>query len=356
MLRLPQAWPRVVPVASLLPVSNTRLEAHEYTKALTLVQFIRRGVGGVDLSSRHASDTLVLAVQACWGARFERLYMEDCAQLGEDAVVAAAGRCGEALGELRVSGTTSCTDRLLEALAASSTRLRSLAVARCPVTDRGVVALAGARGGLLLSLDLGYAAGVTDASAASLAAHCPSLERLRVCGTALTDEGLGAIVRGCPRLKLLSVRQCAGVAGGPAIGRLPAVPLPYLQVLDARECPRAGDALAEGLVARLASLRVLAMSSCAALTDAGVEAVVTGVPGLAELYLSGCRRLTARSVDAVEAGLPELAVLRMDRCSEELAGRLAGLSCAGGGGEGEGGGGATIRREVSAISLGDFGF
>ncbi|XP_057797749.1 F-box protein SKIP19-like [Salvia miltiorrhiza] len=61
---------------------------------------------------------------------------------------------------------------------------------------------------------------VCDMDARAIAENMPQLRHLQLFGNKMTNEGLQAILDGCPHLELLDLRQCFNIHFGGNIGRL----------------------------------------------------------------------------------------------------------------------------------------
>jgi len=102
-------------------------------------------------------------------------------------------------------------DASLEALASGCSGLEQLAASKAiRVTDRGVIAIARACPRLLV---LGISqCKITDAALKEVAQNCKALEQLDVKGCAeVTDDGLISVGSLCPMLQRLAVTWCKKV-------------------------------------------------------------------------------------------------------------------------------------------------
>lgn len=78
------------------------------------------------------------------------------------------------------------------------------------VGDVGIRKLAASRQGLR-ELNVDWCGRITDDAMTALAAHCPQLNRLYICGSEVTDYGLGVIIGGCNLLRFVDITFCENV-------------------------------------------------------------------------------------------------------------------------------------------------
>eukprot|EP00850_Spirogloea_muscicola_P003680 SM000015S01180 [mRNA] locus=s15:239146:240404:+ [translate_table: standard] len=185
------------------------------------------------------------------------------------------GTC-ERLRVLRIGISAEVTDSGCESLGCCSA-LEDVDLYRCAqVTDTGMAAIA--RGcPRLRQANLSYCARLTDAAFRALAG-CRALQNLEVRGLqGLTSEGLAALAEGCTRITEMDVKRCTGLgdAGLVAVARL---------------CP---------------SLRQVNLSY-SNVGNAGLAALAR-LPGINKLNLVQCKAMT---IDCIVASLLAAAALR----------------------------------------------
>ncbi|KAL4325426.1 hypothetical protein GQ457_11G017490 [Hibiscus cannabinus] len=140
------------------------------------------------------------------------------------------GRCSDVLnldhdlqksGRLKRLRLVSCRNISDEGLSAAVVKfplLEELEISYCPITERALETI-GSSCPLLNSLKFNvqgckrYFSGCDD-EALAIAETMPRLRHLQVFGNKLTDNGLRAILDGCPRLESLDLRKCYNVGLG----------------------------------------------------------------------------------------------------------------------------------------------
>ncbi|XP_032807066.2 uncharacterized protein LOC116940872 [Petromyzon marinus] len=193
--------------------------------------------------------------------------------------------------------------------------LRHLDMSGCSaLTDEGLLAVA-RHCPRLARLYVRRCAGVSDAGLRALARHCgASLRELSLCDCAdATDAGLGEVAAAAgPRLRYLSLAHCARVTDAALrhVGRH----CPGLRYLNARGCAGVSDRGLEALARGCPRLRSLDVGRCPLVTDAGLEALARGCPGVKRLGLRGCGAVSGRGLSAVALGCRGLRLLSVQEC------------------------------------------
>ena len=104
------------------------------------------------------------------------------------------------------------TDRVLLAACQHCSRLRSMCVQNAKLHNSTITSLATRFRDQLNHLDLTGCRGFDDLGIKALAAYCPELEMLKVAGTPLTDDGLIAVLKNCPKIRELEVDESAKIS------------------------------------------------------------------------------------------------------------------------------------------------
>ncbi|CAI9782175.1 unnamed protein product [Fraxinus pennsylvanica] len=118
------------------------------------------------------------------------------------------------------------TDDLLTYISQSSNQLRRLRIVFCyNITCEEAIEVIGRSCPLLKSFKLNNQGSLLpdvecDLEALAVAKNMPNLHHLQLFGNKMTNEGLQAILDGCPRLESLDLRQCFNVSLGGNLGRL----------------------------------------------------------------------------------------------------------------------------------------
>ncbi|CAM9343133.1 unnamed protein product [Lampetra fluviatilis] len=278
----------------------------------------------------------------------EALVLSGSAGLGDAGLLTVARRCPE-LRRLEASGCPRITNRGILEVVTRCPNLEHLDVSDCPeitcvsltpepscqacplhgrhlllrhldmsgcsaLTDEGLLAVA-RHCPRLARLYVRRCAGVSDAGLRALARHCgASLRELSLCDCAdATDAGLGEVAAAAgPRLRYLSLAHCARVTDAALrhVGRH----CPGLRYLNARGCAGVSDRGLEALARGCARLRSLDVGRCPLVTDAGLEALARGCPGVKRLGLRGCGAVSGRGLSAVALGCRGLRLLSVQEC------------------------------------------
>ena len=129
------------------------------------------------------------------------LYLSWCENITDEGLKAVA-KSYRNLTSLNLDMCISITDEVLKALAENCKNLTSLNLAMCfNITDEGLAALAKSCRNLT-SLNLNQTQ-ITDEGLTVLPYYLGNLTSLDLRGCYQTDKGLKAIVKGCPKLKIL---------------------------------------------------------------------------------------------------------------------------------------------------------
>nr|XP_032818828.1 F-box/LRR-repeat protein 7-like isoform X1 [Petromyzon marinus] len=278
----------------------------------------------------------------------ETLVLSGSPALGDAGLLTVARRCPE-LRRLEVSGCGEISNRGLLEVVTRCPNLEHLDVSDCPeITCVSLIPEAScqacplhSRHLLLRHLDMSGCSGLTDEGLLAVARHCPRLARLylRRC-PGVADGGLRALARHCTALRELSLCDCptatdAGLrdvaaALGPRLRylslahceRVTDVTLrclgrrcPGLRYLNARGCLGVTDRGLESLGRGCPRLRSLDVGRCPLVTDVGLEVLARGCPGLKRLGLKGCEGVSERGLRGVALCCPGLQLLSVQDCN-----------------------------------------
>ncbi|KJE89874.1 hypothetical protein CAOG_009404 [Capsaspora owczarzaki ATCC 30864] len=214
------------------------------------------------------------------------------------------------LRHLSLQCCISITDDMLSVLHGLA-NLKTLSLAQCTVTDRGVIPLLGAIGAHLEELYIDELAigPMTNETVANIATHAPELKQINLtrCGT-LSDLGVGQLVLHCPRLRVLSLNSLNNLT--PALfaciahdrelfdQAIEATRLHHAQ-LPVRRNPTTGVVIVDPLpeptafsAQALTDLQVLDVSWCRSMDDPSFAAIVRSCEQLSRIEIFGCNRLT----------------------------------------------------------------
>ncbi|GJN40074.1 hypothetical protein PR202_gb29241 [Eleusine coracana subsp. coracana] len=169
--------------------------------------------------------------------------------------------------------------------------LAELHLEKLQVSDRGVSALHG-----LEVLYLAKVPEVTDVGLAALAAKSARLRKLHVDGwkaNRIGDHGLAAVARKCASLQELVL---IGVNLTSASLKLIAANCPTLERLALCGSDTFGDAEMSCVAAKCAALRKLCIKACP-VSDTGIDKLAQGCPRLVKVKVKKCRGVTSECAE-----------------------------------------------------------
>ena len=213
--------------------------------------------------------------------------------------------------------------------------LSELVLKGSKVTDKGLEHVAAACGARLLALDLSQCVRLlSDAGVAALLRACPKLQALDLSHCRLTDVSIEAAAQHCPALtaldyswngsgvgdrsaravaahsrRLESLRLCGSRVTDAALLAL-ACACPRLHTLEVRGCHLLSEAGFVAVVSRLPRLAALRPSQWRHFSDASVDLLVRCCGQLTALDLSMCDRIDDAAVGRAARGLPQLRTLQ----------------------------------------------
>ncbi len=210
------------------------------------VQYIGGG-GGVKtrksaLSSSSGGKVVEIGIPG-----LEELGLQDCQKITDESLRHVSSGL-QTLKSINLSFCVSITDTGVKSLARLR-KLRHLNLRSCDnVSDLGMGFLCDEGRGeeeaerSLLTLDVSFCAGVTDAGVRLLAAGLPGLTGLSLTTCAVGDEGMRRVAQRMTRLARLSIGQCAAVtdAGLKALSEGASAQAQKLEELDLYGCPKVG--------------------------------------------------------------------------------------------------------------------
>ncbi|KAL6600473.1 hypothetical protein ACP70R_045273 [Stipagrostis hirtigluma subsp. patula] len=173
--------------------------------------------------------------------------------------------------------------------------LTELHLEKLQVSDRGVAALCG-----LEVLYLAKVPEVTDAGLAAVAARSPRLRKLHVDGwkaNRIGDRGLAAVAHKCASLQELVL---IGVNLTSASIELIAANCPTLERLALCGSDTFGDAEMACVAAKCAALRKLCIKACP-VSDVGMDKLAEGCPRLVKVKVKKCRGVTSECAERLRA-------------------------------------------------------
>ncbi|XP_037433872.1 F-box protein At1g47056-like [Triticum dicoccoides] len=202
--------------------------------------------------------------------------------------------CSPNLKTLKIIRCSGDWDPVLQAIPQGSL-LAELHLEKLQVSDLGVAALCG-----LEVLYLAKAPEVTDVGLAALATKSPRLRKLHVDGwkaNRIGDRGLATVAQKCAALQELVL---IGVNLTSASLELIAANCPTLERLALCGSDTFGDAEISCVATKCASLRKLCIKACP-VSDAGMDKLAAGCPRLVKVKVKKCRRVTFECAERLRA-------------------------------------------------------
>ncbi|KAL7615665.1 EIN3-binding F-box protein 1 [Lactuca sativa] len=235
-----------------------------------------------------------------------------------DTCLAVIGHYGMSLTELTLVDLHNVTEKGFWVMGSGQglQKLRSLVIVNCTgVTDLGVEALG--RGCPNLKLVSIRKSGLSDNGLVSFAKASQSLETvlLEECHI-ITQIGIFGFVVNSGALKNLSLTKCFGIKDSPMIIHSALSPCNSLKSLTIRNCPGFGN-FSLALLGRICpQLQDIVLTGLSGITDSGVASLVqNSESGLTKVDLSGCVNLTDKIVSEISmAHGGTLEVLNLDGC------------------------------------------
>jgi hypothetical protein len=217
-----------------------------------------------------------------------------------------------------VAAGTGLTDETVSKIAHHCRNLRHLDVRGCSEVTSATVSTIAQSCPELVCLDVNGTR-ADNAALASIAEHCPLLQRLEIAYTDTVAGHIGAtLVQGCPDLTFLCCETSdddmrAIGAGYPNLEALVsphsragdeglialATGCPDLLVLDLFYCSRIGYLGLHAVSQRCCSLQVLGLASCEGVDDDGIGVILYRCHKLQTLRVGCCRKLTDASAQAI---------------------------------------------------------
>jgi hypothetical protein len=186
----------------------------------------------------------------------------------------------------------------------TNTSMRELSLVDCSIVDEDLHDLVRACPGLT-KIEIRDCQGLRNLEYLPIGTHCPCLESLVLRANMVfsSDEMLLDLSAHCPRLGILEVPDSIIITDVGVIALAEKCPL--LTELDFNCCNKITDASLLALAQHCKLLEVLILFECSEITKMGVEAVMQGCPELVELGVEQCSKLTPRFIKSVQKRYPE---------------------------------------------------
>ena len=275
-------------------------------------------------------------------SRLVKLSLAGCRQISQDALLRLAKTC-TSLEDLNLSGCRSSVSGIVLEAFLDQGKLKRIDLSDCAVlssddaflhyqykanlsnaflsleavkiaglsglppkyTHRTVGAIASMCGPNLVELDTTWCAGINDEACFALAIHCPNMQRLLLCNSSVTCNGVDLLVSHLKKLEVLDLSWCLKV-GRDAV-RIIALDAHNIHTLNLSHCV---DFLDVG----------------AAIRPDDIVQLVRTVPKLARLELGGIARLGTRELIDTLPFITQLSLSLASDAPIDSLSRLVGLT------------------------------
>ncbi|CAI0466490.1 unnamed protein product [Linum tenue] len=245
----------------------------------------------------------------------ERLSLIWCSNVSSLGLVSLSLKCS-LLKSLDLQGCY-VGDGGLAAIGRCCKQLQELNLRFCEgLSDVGLVELAEGCSKSLKTLGVAACAKITDKSLVAVGSHCKSLETLSLDSECIHNDGVLAVAKGCPLLKVLKL-QCINVTDDAliAVGKY----CSSLEALALYSFQRFTDRGLCAIGAGSKKLKNLTLSDCYFLSDQGLGSIATGCKELTHLEVNGCHNIGSVGLEAIGRSctrLTELALLYCQRIGD----------------------------------------
>ncbi|CAI0466491.1 unnamed protein product [Linum tenue] len=225
----------------------------------------------------------------------ERLSLIWCSNVSSLGLVSLSLKCS-LLKSLDLQGCY-VGDGGLAAIGRCCKQLQELNLRFCEgLSDVGLVELAEGCSKSLKTLGVAACAKITDKSLVAVGSHCKSLETLSLDSECIHNDGVLAVAKGCPLLKVLKL-QCINVTDDAliAVGKY----CSSLEALALYSFQRFTDRGLCAIGAGSKKLKNLTLSDCYFLSDQGLGSIATGCKELTHLEVNGCHNIGSVGLEAI---------------------------------------------------------
>eukprot|EP01135_Chromosphaera_perkinsii_P001655 Nk52_evm32s208 gene=Nk52_evmTU32s208 len=259
----------------------------------------------IDLSGKKLSHASLGDIGS---KRPRQLKLAQARGLSTKGIRRLAENCGSSLKCINLSGVDGLEDSNLTPLVRSCHELNFIDISWSKVTDTGIQALV-RHCPKITGLVLKGCHLITDNALSNIAkTYKTKLVHLDLFGcyniTSSKAEWLGLL---CPNIQTLSLAQCARISDG-CIGRL-AESLKKLEIIDLKGIKQVRDSCVRKIGKYCINLKVLCLSHCSLLTDSGVAELGRYSESLVRLDLGGCINVSDSSIGLLARRLPNLQYL-----------------------------------------------
>ncbi|KAL4560219.1 hypothetical protein LXL04_032368 [Taraxacum kok-saghyz] len=270
------------------------------------------------------------------------ILIKNCSQIGDQGVASLVSSASSSLMKVKLHGLN-VTDTCLAVIGHYGMALTELTLVDLPVvTEKGFWVMGSGQGlQKLKSLLIMNCNGVTDVSLEALGRGCPNLKLISIKKSGLSDSGLVSFAKSSQSLesilleechvitqlgifgfivnstiKNLSLTKCFGIKDLPMIIPSTISPSETLKSLTVSNCPGFGNSSLAVMGRICHQIQDIVLTGLPGITDSGVFSLVkSSESGVTKLDLSKCVNLTDKIVSEISmAHGGTLEVLNLDGC------------------------------------------
>jgi hypothetical protein len=255
---------------------------------------------GLTIGDRYFTDKdMIRITNGC--PNLKKLYLVDKINKGMEgtmltniSIINLAEKCSN-LEELDLMHNENITDVSIFKIGEKCPAIKRLHLLNCDnITDASIISL-GESHPCLEDLDLSFNPDITDHSMSKLLADvCPTIRKLNLYGSLITDISIKKLGAGCPHLTFLNLCDCSNLTDT-SICKV-ADGCPNLECITIMDCHDVTDIGICELARKCPQLNDVNISQCYQITDVSVCDLIKGCHNLKRLFLANCMNITDRSI------------------------------------------------------------
>jgi Leucine Rich repeat len=227
-----------------------------------------------------------------------------------DSIQAIARGCSK-LQTISIYDGYELSDKSVTFLAERCKELRSILLRRCDLVADGAIRAIANSCPDLEKLDLGgrrtdttYISRITDASFIIVGQNCSKLVDISIAYNNVTDIGIAALSRGCPKLQSFSANNCPSIstAGITALSHR----CKELRTINLVNCRRISDDCLFRIAEGCPELTSFTLSGSKAVTNAGISCIAGSCEKLTSITISNCSQIDDKALIAIGFSCPAL--------------------------------------------------
>lgn len=252
------------------------------------------------------------------------------------SISAIASWCPK-LQTINVSFSKKFSNQSLALLASSCKELRSFSLGECDlITDKAIATIANSCPELeCLHIGtykfnnedgtLSYHNAISDESFKIVGQKCSKLVNFSIAYNNVSDVGIAALSRGCPKLQSFSANNC------PSISTAGIMALTHgckeLRTINLSKCEGITDDCISSIASGCPELTSFTLSSSREVTNAGIVCMAGGCRKLKRVSLYDCRLIGNAALIAIASGCPNLLEISITACPYVSNGGILAIAC-----------------------------